>query len=133
MDFDVVTNGVGISIAQTAQYYRAPREGLYEEIPIRGILYMNSHAFNLTSKETQIHTWTNLFYAKSRKNQVKTIAVFDDISNAFGQAPVTKQTLCSTWPGAESRRLGAYTGIACFSCTARVRARRGALLAGSWK
>jgi hypothetical protein len=87
----------GIATAQTAQYYRAPRDGLYETIPIRGILYMNSHAFNLTSKDTQLHAWINLFYAKDRRHAVRTLAITDKISIAHGQAPFTKQTHCATW------------------------------------
>jgi hypothetical protein len=86
-----------IATAQTAQYYRAPREGLYETIPLRGILYMNSHAFNLTKSETQLHAWINLFYAKSRQHEVRTLAITDKISIANGQAPFTKETHCAKW------------------------------------
>lgn len=92
---DVATGS--LATAQTAQYYRAPREGLYETVPIRGILYMNSHAFNLTTKETRLHAWINLFYAKDRRHQVQTLAVVDNIFIAQGQAPFTKQTHCANW------------------------------------
>ncbi|HKP64536.1 MAG TPA: hypothetical protein VJV78_47695 [Polyangiales bacterium] len=86
-----------IATAQTAQYYRAPREHVYETIPIRGILYMNSHAFNLTSQDTKLHAWINLFYAKDRRYPIQTLAVVDRLGIAAGQPPFTKKSYCATW------------------------------------
>lgn len=102
-DADVRTNS--IASAQTAQYYRAPRAGLYEALPIRGILYMNSHAFNLTSKQAKLHAWTNLLYAKERRHLVQTLAITDKIAIAHGQAPFTKQTHCATWTAPQNSAL----------------------------
>ncbi len=101
-----------IATAQTAQYYRAPREGVYETIPIRGILYMNSHAFNLTAEDTKLHAWINLFYAKDRRWPVQTIAVVDRLHIAAGQPPFTKQTHCAQWVAPENSdlyTLGSHT------------------------
>jgi hypothetical protein len=89
--------GPGISTAQTAQYYQAPREGVYESIPIRGILYWNSHAFNLTSEDTQLHAWVNLYYATDPQHEIETIPVVNNISIAAGQPPFTTERYCATW------------------------------------
>ncbi|MET0384848.1 MAG: hypothetical protein ABW321_02760, partial [Polyangiales bacterium] len=102
----------GVASAQTAQYYRAPREGVYETIPIRGILYMNSHAFNLTSKPTELHAWINLFYAKDRQNPIRTLAITKEISIAAGLAPFTQETYCADWVAPENSEvytLGSHT------------------------
>lgn len=86
-----------VATAQTAQYYRAPREGLYETFPLRGLLYWNSHAFNLTSQETELNVWVNVFYAKDPQHEVRTVAVTDKIAIAAGQPPFTIKNYCSTW------------------------------------
>jgi hypothetical protein len=86
-----------VATAQTAQYYRAPRDGLYETFPLRGLLYWNSHAFNLTNTKTELNVWVNLFYAKDPKHEVRTVAVTDKIGIAAGQAPFTIKNYCSTW------------------------------------
>jgi hypothetical protein len=101
-----------IATAQTAQYYRAPRDNVYETIPLRGILYMNSHAFNLTSRDTQLHAWVNLFYAKDRLYPIQTLAVVDHLSIAAGQPPFTKQRYCATWVAPQNSdlyTLGSHT------------------------
>jgi hypothetical protein len=82
--------------AQTAQYYQAPREGLYEVVPIRGIVYMNSHAFNLTNGATQLHAWLNLYYARERLHELEDITVGGNMV-AHGQPPFTKETYCESW------------------------------------
>ena len=41
----------GLAGAQTAQQYVPPRDGVYREVPLRGLLYWNSHAFNLTTED----------------------------------------------------------------------------------
>jgi hypothetical protein len=104
--------GTRITGAQTAQYYRAPRDGVYEAIPIKGIVYMNSHAFNLTHEDTKLHAWINLFYAKDPQRLIKTLAITQHISIAAGQAPFTTQTHCAEWvapQGSEMFVLGSHT------------------------
>lgn len=104
--------GTRITGAQTAQYYRAPRDGVYEAIPIKGIVYMNSHAFNLTSEDTTLHAWINLYYAKDPQHLIETLAITRHISIADGQPPFTKQTHCATWEapqGSEMYVLSSHT------------------------
>jgi hypothetical protein len=101
-----------IATAQTAQYYRAPRDGVYETIPIRGILYMNSHAFNLTNEDTQLHAWINLFYAKDRRDPIQTLAITDHLYIAAGLAPFATKNYCATWTAPQNAylyTLGSHT------------------------
>jgi hypothetical protein len=95
----------GIATAQTAQYYRAPRPNVYETIPIKGILYMNSHAFNLTSEDTQLHAWTNLFFASDRLYPIQTLAIVDRLSIAAGQPPFTQKNYCANWVAPQNSHL----------------------------
>ncbi|HKU40730.1 MAG TPA: hypothetical protein VJR89_21365 [Polyangiales bacterium] len=82
--------------AQTAQFYQAPREGIYQALPLKGIVYVNSHAFNLTGADTELHAWINLFYARERRHELEDVTVGTNMI-AHGQAPFTKQTYCDTW------------------------------------
>lgn len=91
-----ILGAMQIGGAQTAQSYQAPREGIYEVVPIRGIVYVNSHAFNLTNEATHVHAWLNLFYARDRSHELKDVTVGSS-KVAQGQAPFTKQTYCEDW------------------------------------
>ena len=57
---DTLGTAGGFARAQTAQYYQPPRDGVYSTFPVRGLVYWNSHAFNLTTEATQMHAWVNL-------------------------------------------------------------------------
>jgi hypothetical protein len=73
---------------------------------------MNSHAFNLTTEDTKLHAWTNLFYAKDRRYPIQTLAIVDRIGIAAGQPPFTKQQYCATWvapQNADLYTLGSHT------------------------
>lgn len=84
----------GIGGAQTAQQFVPPREGVYTEIPIRGILYMNSHAFNLTGEDHPLNGRLNLFFARDRRWQSQAIVNLGTLYAASGQAPFTKKHYC---------------------------------------
>jgi hypothetical protein len=83
--------------AQTAQYYQPPRDGVYTTFPLRGVLYWNSHSFNLTTRDTTLHAWLNLYFAKDRDKELETLAITKHIAIAAGQAPFTKKTYCADW------------------------------------
>ena len=40
--------------------YIRPIEGVYEGVPLKGIIYWNSHAFTLTTQATEVHAWLNM-------------------------------------------------------------------------
>jgi hypothetical protein len=93
--------GLGrITGSQTAQYYRPPREGVYETVPIKGIMYVNPHAFNLTNHEATLHGWINLFYAKGdlkQQHELILVNALNNINIATGTPPFTKKSFCAKW------------------------------------
>ncbi|HET8939136.1 MAG TPA: hypothetical protein VFN67_37080 [Polyangiales bacterium] len=89
--------GGRVAGAQTAQYYQPPRDGLYTTFPLRGIFYWNSHSFNLTTRDTTLHAWINLYFAKNREKELQTLAITKNISIAAGQKPFTVEKYCADW------------------------------------
>jgi hypothetical protein len=65
-------------------------EGVYNELPVRGIIMWNSHAFNLTDKPGKLEAWLNFEFAplEEQKSIVRTIFNADQIfktnAPAFG-------------------------------------------------
>jgi hypothetical protein len=90
-------NGRGIASTGSANWYSPPREGLYEEVPIRGILYWNAHAFNLTDEATHLHAWVNILYAKERRNVMERDSVIGALNAAAGVPPFQKKLICADW------------------------------------
>ena len=83
--------GGGIGGAQTPQQINPPRDdGFYSEIPIRGILYWNSHAFNLTGEDHRMHVWQNYSFAKTRTFPIQQIVDTHAIYIQGGQPPFTE-------------------------------------------
>jgi len=89
--------GGRVAGAQTAQYYQPPRDGVYTTFPLRGLLYWNSHSFNLTTNDTQLHAWLNLYFATDRQKELDTLAITKHIAIAAGTAPFTQKNYCADW------------------------------------
>jgi hypothetical protein len=89
--------GGRVAGAQTAQYYQPPRDSVYTTFPLRGLLYWNSHSFNLTTSDTTLHAWLNLYFAKERDKELHTLAITKNIAIAAGQAPFTVEKYCADW------------------------------------
>jgi hypothetical protein len=85
----------GLAGAQTAQQYVPPRDGVYREVPLRGILYWNSHAFNLTSEDHDMNGRINVFYAHDRRFEAVDGTDSSHVYIAHGQAPYTIQSYCA--------------------------------------
>jgi hypothetical protein len=85
----------GFAGAQTAQRYEPPRDGIYQKIPIRGIVYFNSHAFNLVDADHLMHSWINLFFAKSPLHESTQLVDTHAIYIQSGQAPFTIKHYCA--------------------------------------
>ncbi len=70
-------NSVGFSgTQQTAVEYRFP-EGVYREIPLKGVIMWNSHAFNLTDTDGKLEAWLNFFFAAPDEQKSPSIQIFD--------------------------------------------------------
>jgi hypothetical protein len=53
----------GISITQETAGEFPLSEGVYEELPLKGIILWSSHAFNLLDKEGKLESWVNFEFA----------------------------------------------------------------------
>jgi hypothetical protein len=87
--------GGGLGGAQTAQQYEPPREGVYRRLPIRGILYYNSHAFNLTGEDHLLNARMNFFFADDLQHEVQSLIDIHAIYTQAGQAPFTEERYCA--------------------------------------
>lgn len=112
-DDTVNPTGGGIGGAQTAQQIVPPRaDGYYSEIPLRGIIYWNLHAFNLTAKDHFPSARLNLLFARERTLPIETLTDVHAIYAQHGQAPFTVRHYCAehTFPqGADLLQLSSHT------------------------
>ncbi|MFP6662824.1 MAG: hypothetical protein VCC00_01315 [Deltaproteobacteria bacterium] len=69
-------------------------DGFFVKVPVRGLVYWNSHAFNLTGEDTMHRAWRNYFFADERKVSMWQWHNFSHIGAGAGTAPFTKQTVC---------------------------------------
>jgi hypothetical protein len=82
--------------AQQAQSLTEFYPGVFAAIPVRGILFWNSHAFNLTDKDHLMNGRLNYYFTEDREFFVNGIF---DASRIFAPnaAPYTTQTICHTY------------------------------------
>jgi cysteine-rich repeat protein len=104
-DYAVGILGGAIGGSQTAQAYNPGRPGFYGLIPLKGVLYWNSHAFNLTGYDHLMHARLNKhFTADLRFQQLG----FNDLSTIYlaaGTPPFTERTVCASWVVPQGARL----------------------------
>jgi hypothetical protein len=96
--------------AQSAQEYVPPLDGVYWEVPLRGVVGFDSHAFNLTTKDTILEARMNFYYAEKRERRIQQLGSVDKIDAAAGQAPFTRQTYCGTHVVPQNYSLAVMTG-----------------------
>jgi hypothetical protein len=80
--------------AQKAQSSLTYVDGVFAQIPMKGVLYWNSHAFNLTDEDTTMHARLNYYFAKNAKYPIRPIFNTSKIF-APNAAPYTTQTICN--------------------------------------
>ncbi len=69
-------------------------DGVFAQLPMKGVLYWNPHAFNLSAKNTALNGRMNYYFASQRDYRVR--AIFDTSAIfAANAAPYTKQTVCN--------------------------------------
>ena len=80
---------------QKAQDYDELPAGVYRKVPLRGILFWNSHAFNLTTEDHLMNGRINLLYASDRKYVRRTLG---GVKSIFlpKTPPFERQEVCST-------------------------------------
>ena len=64
-------SSVGIGGAQKSQDYNKLPEGVYRQVPLHGILYWNSHAFNLTDEDHMMNGRLNYRFATDVRYQAR--------------------------------------------------------------
>jgi hypothetical protein len=79
--------------------------GLYRKVPLKGFVYWNLHAFNLTSQNHAMKAYLNLLYDTQQQYEVSAFTDFHSIYAAAGLAPYTKGTFCSTRTFAQGTKL----------------------------
>lgn len=79
--------------AQQSQAETRFYDGVFAQIPLKGVLYWNSHAFNLTGEDHTMHARINFDFAGSQVHPVQPIF---DASHIFAASagPYTTQTVC---------------------------------------
>ena len=97
--------------AQEATFVDEPLAGVYSVLPVRGFVSWNSHAFNLTTKDTTIEQWVNLSFIKGdaapngRLWQRQQIFEADQIFGMGTVTPFTKKEICRTFEIPQYSRL----------------------------
>jgi hypothetical protein len=87
--------------AQKAQADTEFAPGVFAQIPMKGILYWNSHAFNLTDSDTMMHARLNYYFAKQDSYPVQPIFDTDRIFGFYDRQnrplipPFTTNTICN--------------------------------------
>jgi hypothetical protein len=90
-------NRVQIGGAQQAQALTEYYPGVYAALPIKGVLFWNSHAFNLTDVDHAMNGRLNYYFASEREFLVN--GIFDTSMIFSANAPpFTSQTLCNVSP-----------------------------------
>ena len=79
--------------AQASNAYQSLRPGVFGQAPIKGIVYWNAHAFNLTSNPHRLNGRINFLFSRDSRFPVQPIF---DTSNIFkpNAAPFTTGTTC---------------------------------------
>jgi hypothetical protein len=68
--------------------------GVYQQLPVRGVVYWNAHAFNLTNTDHTMNGRVNFFYAEDRQYPAVRISDFRAIFEP-NNPPFTKETFCN--------------------------------------
>ncbi|MBY0278469.1 hypothetical protein K2Z84_24325 [Candidatus Binatia bacterium] len=65
--------GLNVTVggAQQAQDRTAYTPGVFAQIPIKGVFYWNSHAFNLTAKDARMHARINYEFAHDQRYPIR--------------------------------------------------------------
>ena len=99
--------------AQAAQSYSELPRGVFRTMPVRGIIYCNSHASNLTRQDHLMNARINVYFAGPENQDIPARGIFD-ISKIFSPsaAPFEESTLCGDYvlpQGAHLFSLGSHT------------------------
>lgn len=69
-------------------------DGVYQRLPVRGVVYWNAHAFNLTDIHHEMNGRVNFYYADNRVHPAVRVSDFSAIFRP-NNPPFTKETFCN--------------------------------------
>ena len=96
-----------IATAQEASFREDFVDGVYAFMPVKGFVIWDNHAFNLTSKSTELEQWLNLKFARPDDRQFLREQIFD-VDDIFGMgevAPFTSREICGSYEIPQHARL----------------------------
>lgn len=73
----------GLLVSQQTVDALAYADGVYSELPLKGMLKWNSHAFNLTDSDGKLEGWINFEFAKPEEQRTPSQRIFN-VSKLFG-------------------------------------------------
>jgi len=98
------TQGVGGGM--TTQLLERFPDGVYNEVPVRGIWYWNSHAFNLTLEDHPLNARINFLFAREQRHLVDRIPVdLRALYAAAGTPPYETRNICAEYTLPQGARL----------------------------
>jgi hypothetical protein len=69
------TAGISITQQTAEEFHFAP--GVYDELPLKGMILWSSHAFNLTDAPGKLEAWLNFEFARPEEQQVPAQQIFN--------------------------------------------------------
>lgn len=86
----------GIGGAQQAQSFSQRPEGVFSQVRVKGVVFWNSHAFNLTTSDHIMHARINHYFAPAEQREFRSRGIFNTSRIFSANAePFTKQTVCN--------------------------------------
>lgn len=76
-DANVGLQVAGISVTQETAAEFEYGDGVYDELPVRGIVLWDSHAFNLAGEPGLLRGWLNFEFAEPEEQRTKVQPIFD--------------------------------------------------------
>jgi hypothetical protein len=73
---NTLTNGGFVFAQATAAQFLFP-DGVYNEIPVKGVIIWNSHAFNLTNQNGRMAAWVNILFPTPGDLQFEARQIFN--------------------------------------------------------
>ncbi len=77
---NLTSGGFAFAQATTAQFHYP--DGVYSELPLRGVLQWNSHGFNRTSKSGSLEAWVNITFPEPSEQTHRQVQIFN-VSKIF--------------------------------------------------
>ncbi len=104
-------NSLGFFAAQKAATTYTLAPGVYGEIPLKGVIIWNSHAFNLTDQDGKLEAWMNLYFATPEEQLYPQRGIPLDVDTLFKMdvPPFRAEEVCGAFTLPKRSNLFALT------------------------